>query len=79
MQVKIEKYLKGDRVIWAVVILLSLFSSVMALSASSNLAYRLTDGDATPFWFKHVAILVMGVVLIVYLQHFNFKYFLTKL
>lgn len=75
MQIKIEKYLKGDRVIWAIVILLSLFSSIMALSASSNLAYRLTDGDASPFWFKHVAILVMGIVLILYIQHFNFKYF----
>jgi len=75
MQIKIEKYLKGDRIIWAVVILLSLFSSIMALSASSNLAYRLTGGDASPFWFKHVAILIMGIVLILYLQHFNFKYF----
>ncbi len=75
MQFKLEKYLKGDKVIWAVVILLMLFSSVMALSASSNLAYRLTGGDATPFWFKHVAILIVGFVLIIYLQHFNFKYF----
>jgi len=75
MQIKLEKYLKGDRVIWVVVILLSLFSSVMALSASSNLAYRINDGDATSFWFKHVAILIMGIVLMLYLQHFNFKYF----
>lgn len=75
MQIKIEKYLKGDRVIWAVVILLSLFSTIMALSASSNLAYRLTDGDASPFWFKHVFILIIGIVLMLYLQHFNFKYF----
>ncbi len=75
MQIKLEKYLKGDRVIWAVVILLTLFSSIMALSASSNLAYRINDGDATSFWFKHVAILVLGVVSMLYLQHFNFKFF----
>lgn len=75
MAFSVEKYLKGDRVIWSIVILLSLFSSVIAYSASSNLAYRLTDGDATPFFFKHVAILIIGIVLIIYLQHFQFRYF----
>lgn len=49
MQELAEKYLKGDRSIWAIVILLSLASVVIALSASSNMAYRLTDGNATPF------------------------------
>ena len=39
------------------------------------MAYRLTEGNATPFWFKHVATLVLGFVMMVYLQHFNFKYF----
>ena len=75
MQELADKYLKGDRAIWAIVILLSLASTVIALSASSNMAYRLTDGNATPFWFKHVATLVLGVVFMVYLQHFKFKYF----
>lgn len=75
MSFSVEKYLKGDKVIWSIIILLSLFSSVMAYSASSNLAYRLTDGDATPFFFKHVAILVIGIVTIIYLQHFKFRYF----
>jgi len=47
----------------------------MAYSASANMAYRLTDGDATPFFFKHLVMLVLGVVTIVYLQHFEFRYF----
>lgn len=75
MQELIDKYLKGDKTIWTVVILLTLASTVIALSASSNMAYRLTEGDAKPFWFKHVATLIMGFVLMIYLQHFKFKYF----
>lgn len=75
MQELIDKYLKGDRTIWTVVILLTLASTVIALSASSNMAYRLTEGNATPFWFKHVATLVAGFVVMIYLQHFKFKYF----
>ena len=47
----------------------------MAYSASSNMAYRLTDGDAMPFFFKHLVILVVGIVTIIYLQHFEFRYF----
>lgn len=75
MQELIDKYLKGDKTIWTVVILLTLASTVIALSASSNMAYRLTEGNATPFWFKHVATLVLGFVMMIYLQHFKFKYF----
>ncbi|CAG5085692.1 FtsW/RodA/SpoVE family cell cycle protein [Parvicella tangerina] len=75
MQEIIDKYLKGDKTIWTVVILLTLASTVIALSASSNMAYRLTEGNATPFWFKHVATLVVGFVVMIYLQHFKFKYF----
>ena len=69
-----DKYIKGDKVIWTIVILLSLFSIVMAYSSSSNLAYRLRDGDAAPFLFKHITILILGILLMVYLQFFNFKY-----
>ena len=68
-----DKYIKGDKVIWTIVILLSLFSIVMAYSSSSNLAYRLRDGDAAPFLFKHITILILGILLMVYLQFFNFN------
>ena len=74
MQISVEKYLKGDKVIWAIIIILSLFSVVMAYSASSNMAYRLSDGDATPYLFKHTFIMVLGIVCIIYFQHFKFKY-----
>jgi cell division protein FtsW len=76
--IRIDKYLKGDKVIWAVVILLSLFSLVMAYSASSNLAYRIADGDASQFLFRHARMIVLGLVIMLYVQNMNFKY-LSKL
>ena len=75
MQNFVEKYIKGDRVIWTVVILLSLYSLVMAYSASSNLAFRIAGGNVAPYLMKHLVILLIGIVLIIYLQFFNFKYF----
>jgi len=50
-------------------------SAIMAYSASANMAYRLTDGDAIPFFFRHFVMLVLGIVTIIYLQHFEFRYF----
>ena len=75
MQLSIDKYLKGDKAIWSIIILLSIMSAIMAYSASANMAYRLTDGDATPFFFRHLVMLVLGIVTIIYLQHFEFRYF----
>lgn len=75
MQQFIEKYIKGDKVIWTVIIILSLYSLVMAYSASSNLAFRIAEGNVIPYLMKHLLILVMGIVIIIYLQFFNFKYF----
>ena len=75
MQLSIDKYLKGDKAIWSIIILLSIISAIMAYSASANMAYRLTDGDAIPFFFRHLVMLIMGIVTILYLQHFEFRYF----
>ena len=75
MQLSIDKYLKGDKAIWSIIILLSIMSAIMAYSASANMAYRLTDGDAIPFFFRHLVMLVLGIVTIIYLQHFEFRYF----
>ena len=75
MQNFIEKYLKGDKVIWTIIILLSLYSIIMAYSSSSNLAFRIAGGNVAPYVIKHTLIIVIGIVLIIYLQFFSYKYF----
>ena len=75
MQNFVEKYLKGDRVIWTIIILLSLYSIIMAYSSSSNLAFRLAGGNVAPYVIKHTLIIIIGIVLIIYLQFFPYKYF----
>ena len=58
MQQFIEKYIKGDKVIWTVIIILSLYSLVMAYSSSSNLAFRIAGGNVIPYLMKHLLIIV---------------------
>ena len=69
------KYVNGDRVIWMIVIILSLFSIVVAYSASSNMAYRLTDGDATSFLFKHMMLLIAGFTIMIVIHKIKFSLF----
>ena len=69
------KYVNGDRVIWMIVIILSLFSIVVAYSASSNMAYRLTDGDATSFLFKHMMLLIAGFTVMIVIHKIKFSLF----
>ncbi|MFT7613861.1 MAG: cell division protein FtsW [Parvicellaceae bacterium] len=75
MLTTVLKYLKGDRVIWMIVILLSLCSIVVAYSASSNMAYRLKDGDATSFLIKHSVILLFSFCAIIYIHNIKFSFF----
>ena len=54
MQKFIEKYIKGDKVIWTIIVVLSLYSLVMAYSSSSNLAFRLAGGNVVPFLIVNI-------------------------
>jgi cell division protein FtsW len=60
--------IKGDRVIWAVVILLTLFSFLAVYSSTGTLAYKYQGGNTEYYMLKHAIILVFGLLL-VYLAH----------
>ncbi len=60
--------LKGDKVIWAVVFILSIFSVVAVYSSTGMLAYQQKGGNTEFFLLKHTGILILGWALI-YLSH----------
>lgn len=71
----IKKYFKGDSVIWAVIILLSVFSLLAVYSSTGSLAYRFQGGNTSYYILKHATILIMGLV-ITYITHLiPYKYF----
>ena len=65
---KILQNLKGDKVIWAVVIILSIFSILAVYSSTGTLAYRNKSGNTEYYLIKHFSILFMGLVLM-YFAH----------
>ncbi len=65
---RIATELRGDRVLWAIIVLLSLISMVAVYSAVANLAYRNSGGAVGGYLLKHGLILGFGLVVI-YVGH----------
>lgn len=59
---------EGDRVVWGVVMILSLFSIVAVYTATGTLAFNKQAGNTEFYLVKHVLILLMGFG-IMYLAH----------
>lgn len=73
---KIINSLKGDKVIWAFVALLALFSFMPVFSASSNLAYmRHGSGNAVTYLIKHLAHVFIGFFIIYQVHKIPYHYF----
>jgi len=70
--------LKGDKVIWAFVALLALFSFMPVFSASSNLAYmRHGSGNALTYLLKHGAQVFVGFFILYKIHKVPYHYFRT--
>ncbi|MFT6849729.1 MAG: cell division protein FtsW [Sphingobacteriales bacterium] len=66
---------KGDRVIWIIVLLLSLVSLLAVYSSTGTLAYKYQSGNTEYYLLKHFGIMVSGLV-IMYLTHLvPYKYY----
>jgi cell division protein FtsW len=60
----ILKYIKGDKIIWMVIVLLSFFSLLAVYSSTGTLAYKYQSGNTEYYLIKHLFILVFGFLLI---------------
>jgi cell division protein FtsW len=59
---------RGDKVIWALVVLLVLVSLLAVYSATGSLAYKNYKGNTEIYLFKQVGFIVVGI-LVIYFAH----------
>lgn len=71
----VYRRLKGDRVIWGVVLLLSIISLLTVYSSIVTLAYKYRGGNTEYFLFKHGIILLVGMGLMYATHSVNYKYY----
>lgn len=63
---------RGDKVIWAVVVVLALVSLLVVYSSTGTLAYRLSKSNES-YLFKQVVFIAIGVMIIYFLHKVNYK------
>ncbi len=71
----IFKNLKGDKVIWALVLFLGILSILAVYSSIVSLAYKYQDGNTEYFLFKHGFILIVGFGLMYAAHKLDYKYY----
>jgi cell division protein FtsW len=69
------KYLKGDKVIWAVVLFLSLVSLLAVYSSTGTLAYRFQGGNTTYYILKHSSIMIVSLAIIFITHMIPYKFY----
>lgn len=63
---------KGDKVIWATVILLALVSMLVVYSSTGLLAYRYNKGNTEIYLFKQVMFVTLGIMIIYFAHRVNY-------
>src|SRR6056297_725088 len=71
----INKYFKGDGIIWGVVILLSLLSLLAVYSSTGSLAYKSQNPGTTYYVLKHFSLLLLSFIIIFIMHNIHYKYY----
>lgn len=66
---------RGDKVIWALTVLLVLISLLAVYSATGSLAYKNYKGNTEVYLFKQVAFIFIGMLVIYFAHRVNYTYY----
>lgn len=71
----IKNNLKGDPVIWGIVLLLSILSILAVYSATSFLAYRQMKGNTEYYLIKHASLMLASLVAMWLAHQIDYRYY----
>lgn len=66
---------KGDKVIWALVVLLTLVSLLAVYSATGSLAYKNYRGNTEIYLIKQIAFIIAGILVIYFAHLVNYTFY----
>lgn len=66
---------KGDKVIWALVVLLTLVSLLAVYSATGSLAYKNYRGNTEIYLFKQIGFILVGIMAIYFAHLINYTFY----
>lgn len=72
---KFKKYIKGDKVIWLVIIILLVISLLSVYSSTGSLAYQKQGGDTIYYLLRQFRFILLGVVIIFFVHLIPYQVF----
>ncbi|KAA9338881.1 FtsW/RodA/SpoVE family cell cycle protein [Adhaeribacter soli] len=71
----LQENLKGDPILWGIIIAFSLISILVVYSATGTLAYKKMSGNTEYFLFKHSSLIFVGLIFMWFAHKINYKYY----
>jgi len=71
----IGKYIKGDRIIWIVVLILLVISLLSVYSSTGSLAYQLRSGNTFFYLFRQLKFVLLGLLVIFFVHLIPYRVF----
>ncbi len=71
----LQKNLKGDAVLWGIVLAFSLISVAVVYSATGTLAYKKMEGNTEYFLIKHSSLILVGLAFMWIAHKVNYRYY----
>ncbi|HEY0677555.1 MAG TPA: FtsW/RodA/SpoVE family cell cycle protein [Chitinophagaceae bacterium] len=66
---------RGDKVIWAIVVILGLVSLLAVYSSTGLLAYKMNRGNTEVYLFKQVVFISLGITVIYFMHRVNYTFY----
>ena len=71
----LQRNLKGDPILWAIVLLFSFISIAVVYSATGTLAYKKMNGNTEAFLFKHTSLIVFGLICMWLAHRIDYRHY----
>ena len=72
---KLKRYIKGDKVIWLVILILLVISLLSVYSSTGSLAYQYRGGDTVYYLMRQFRFILLGVVIIFFVHLVPYQVF----
>lgn len=71
----LSRHIKGDRIVWVIVIMLSMVSVLAVYSSTGTLAFKYQDGNTEYYIVKHILTLLIGLFFMYVVHNIKYTYF----
>lgn len=71
----LKRYIKGDRIIWGVILILLVVSLLTVYSSTDTLAYKNQSGDTMFYLFRQLKFILLGLVVMFFVHLIPFRVF----